>query len=248
MGQNAYSALMGAYPTAILWQAFHGTSSPIVVAQNLKIKMWAPLLEIRITGDWEKAFDHFSGQATGRYLWFSADVKAEMNKLRTDGTLTVEVLVDPTIPGGQAIQETVDKKTDLVFNKFMDLAMKAIFDPPPPTVTAAETSSGTVSAPGGAKVETTPWSAGLALKARFDRTNLDLEYHEKREQAFLQETTISSSLEGMFEEMKNDPQAEKKYFDSVRPASGICLVSSRLPQHPRRNPVDGSCFPENRST
>src|SRR4051812_5779058 len=59
-GQNAYSALVGAYPAAIMWAAFHGTASPVVVIQNLKLKMWSPVVEISIHGHWRKVFEHFS--------------------------------------------------------------------------------------------------------------------------------------------------------------------------------------------
>ncbi|UBV44111.1 hypothetical protein LAJ19_14985 (plasmid) [Deinococcus taeanensis] len=201
MGQNAYSALLGAYPTAILWQAFHGTSSPIVVMQNLKIKMWAPMVEIRIRGRWKKVFDHFSAAVHAHYLWASADIKAEFNNMRTNGDIEVEIAVDPTIPGAGDIQAMIDKRTDLVFEKFMAEAQKVIFEPPQPQVPPAEASSG-----GG------PWGVGVALKYRHDNTELELNYHERREMAFLQETTISSSLEGMADEIKRDPNAEKKYF------------------------------------
>ncbi len=204
MGQNAYSALLGAYPTAILWEAFHGTSSPIVVMQNLKIKMWAPMVEISIRGKWKKVFEHFSAAVSAHYLWASADIKAEFNNMRTSGDIEVLISVDPTIPGAGDINAMIDKRTDLVFEKFMAEAQKVIFEPPQPQVPPAEASSG-----GGL------WGVGLALKYRHDNTELELNYHERREMAFLQETTISSSLEGMFEEMKHDPSAEKKYFLSV---------------------------------
>ncbi len=203
-GQNAYSALLGAYPTAIVWQAFHGAASPIVVFQNLKIKMWAPLVEISIRGRWRRVFEHFSAAVHAHYLWASADIKAEFNKMRTNGDIEVIVSIDPTIPGGAAIQQAVDKKTDLVFQKFMEQAQKMIFEPPMPQVQAAEASSG-----GGL------WGVGVALKWRRDETDLELNYHEKQEFAYLQDTTISSSLEGMAGEIQLDPNAEKKYFLSV---------------------------------
>jgi hypothetical protein len=204
MGQNAFSALVGAYPAAILWQAFHGASSPVVVIQALKIKMWAPLVEIRIRGNWSRIFDHFSAAVNAHYLWASVDIKREVNNMRMNGTIDVEVLVDPTIPGAQLIQETVDKKTDLVYTKFMEAAKTVIFDPPMPQVPPAQASSGGWL-----------WGGGLALKSRHDTTTLTLDYHEKRIQAYLQDTTISSSLEGMYDEMKQDAGAEKKYFLSV---------------------------------
>jgi hypothetical protein len=86
----------------------------------------------------------------------------------------------------------------------MDQAMKVIFEPPAPQVEPAEASSG-----GG------PWGVGVALKYRRDSTSLELNYHESRQIAYLQEHAPSSSLAGMFEEMHADPGAEQKYFRTV---------------------------------
>lgn len=207
-GQNAFSALVGAYPAAILWESFHGTASPVVVMQAMKLKVWSPVVDLRIRGQWSRVYEHFSAHAQGRYLWASVDVKAELNRMRINGDIEVEVRVDPTIPGGEEMSRKLDERSDLVFEKFMDAAKKAIFDPPQPSVEAAQASSG----PGSMF---SPWGAGVALKARRDETQLTLEYHETRQQAYLQEHVISSSLAGMYEEMHKDPDAERKYFRSV---------------------------------
>lgn len=203
-GENAFSALIGAYPTAILWEAFHGVSSPIVVIEALKLKVWSPVVELRIHGNWDKIFEHFSADVNAHYLWASADISVEINKMRTNGTLEVDVKVDQTLPGADKMAEMIDKRTDLILNKFMEAAQKVIFDPPQPKVDAAHASS----PPG-------PWGVGVALKYRRDETNLTLDYHETRQFAYLQDHTISSSLEGMFDEIKRDPTAEKKYFLTV---------------------------------
>jgi hypothetical protein len=203
-GQNAYSALIGAYPTAILWQAFHGTSSPIVVIQNLKLKVWSPVVEVSIRGRWRKVFEHFSAAVHAHYLWASVDLKAEFNRMRINGTIEVDVKVDQTLPNADKIAEQIDKRSDLVFEKFMEQAKQTIFEPPAPNVPAAEASSG-----GG------PWGVGVALKWRRDETDLELNYHETRQFAYLQEHTVSSSLDGMYDEMKRDPTSERKYFLSV---------------------------------
>ena len=55
----------------------------------------------------------------------------------------------------------------------------------------------------------------MALKYRRDTTNLNLDYEETQQFAYLQDHTISSSLAGMYDEMKADPEAERKYFLTV---------------------------------
>jgi len=86
----------------------------------------------------------------------------------------------------------------------MDAAQKVIFEPPPPKVDPAHADSG-----GGL------WGVALALKYRRDETHLDLYYHEKREMAYLQSNTVSSSLGGFIDEIKADPEAEKRYFKTL---------------------------------
>jgi len=202
--QNAYSTLVGAYPTAILWEAFHGVASPIVVIQALKLKVWSPVVELSIRGDWDTVFEHFSAAVHASYLWASADVAAEINNMRATGKIVVDLKVDQTLPGADKIAETIEKRSDLVLQKFMEMAQKRIFEPPAPKVDAAQAST----PPG-------PWGLGLALKYRRDTNKLKLEYNETRQFAYLQEHTVSSSLEGMYDEIKKDPTAERKYFLSV---------------------------------
>jgi len=208
-GTHAFSGLLGAYPTAICWEAFHGTASPLIVIQNYKLKVWSPVVTLDIVGEWDKVFEHFSANAQGRYLWASVDLKAEFNKMRTNGTITVNLKVDTTLPGADKIAEQLDKKSDLVYEKFMEAAKRMIFDPEPPKVEAAQASSS-----GGGSIFS-PWGAGLALKYRRDTTNLRLEYHQTQQFAYLQDHTISSSLAGMYDEIRQDPAAERKYFLNV---------------------------------
>ncbi len=207
-GTHAFSGLLGAYPTAICWEAFHGTASPLIVIQNYRLKVWSPVVTLSIQGEWKSVFDHLSAAASGRYLWAKVDLEAEFNRMRTEGTITVDLKVDTTLPGSEEIARRLDEKSNLVFEKFMEQAKTKIFDVPTPQVEAAEASSS-----GGGIFS--PWGAGLALKYRRDENSLKLAYHETQQFAYLQDHTISSSLAGMYDEMKADPDAERKYFLSV---------------------------------
>jgi hypothetical protein len=201
MAENAYSGLVGSLPAALIWASFHGGTTPIGVWQNMRMKVWAPLVEIWIDGNWSRIQDHFSAAAHGGWWFWSADIKAEFNNLRLNGDIQVQISVDPTIPGGEKIQEMIDKRTDLVFQKFMEEAQKVIFDPASFSEKPAEASGGFLGLGGGA-----------AFKLRQDRTTLSLHYHEKREMAYLQEYPISGQLEGLYDQLKADPSSEKKYF------------------------------------
>lgn len=209
-GTHAFSGLVGAYPAAICWEAFHGTASPLIVIQNYKLKVWSPVVTISIRGHWDRVFSHFSAAASGHYLWASVDLKAEFNNMRINGTIEVDLKVDTTLPGADEIAKRLDEKSDLVFQKFMEQAKGIIFDPPQPQVQPAEASSSS----GGGSIFS-PWGVGVALKYRRDETRLELNYTETQQFAYLQDHTISSSLAGMYDEIRQDPDAEKKYFLSV---------------------------------
>jgi len=208
-GENAYAALLGAIPSEIVWAGFHGVYSPIVVSQQLILPVWTELIHLKITADWERCFDHFSGVAGGRAWWFSADVRGEFNKLRIGGEgIKVEMSIDGTIPGGDKLEQEMQKRIDLIFQKFMDMATKTIFEPMPavPPAEAPKQAGGFFSS------LFKPYGVGVSLKARVDRTQLDLKYEETRNFRYNQPTTISSSLEGFYDEIKADPEAEHKYF------------------------------------
>lgn len=208
-GENAYGGLIGPIPSEIVWAGFHGTYSPLFVTQNLVMPMWSQMMRVKITGSWERIFTHFSAHANARYLWFSADVKAEFNQLRINGDIKVEVDIDGTMPGAQEMERMINQRIDLIVQQFTEQAKKVIFDPPMPQVEPAQAPSGGIfsSIFGG--------GGGLALKFRRDEQYVNLNYEETRYFRYNQPHTISSSLEGFYNEIKRDANAENKYFQRL---------------------------------
>jgi len=206
-GENAFSGLMGALPSELIWAGFHGGASPIVVAQHLTLPVWSQELYLKITGDWDRVFEHFSAHANAKFLWFGADIKAEFNNLRISGGIKVEMAIDGTIPGADKMEEEIHKRIDAITKIFTDQATQIIFEPAPPEVKPAEAPSGGILSSffGG-------YGGGLALKYRRDETNLNLYYEQTQYIRYLQPTTISSSFEAFYNVFKKDPEAEKKYF------------------------------------
>jgi hypothetical protein len=204
--ENAYAGLIGQIPSELVWAGFQGGASPIVVAQNLMLPVWSQQIYLKITGEWDRIFQHFSAHANYRYMWFAADIKAEFNQLRINGGIKVEMHVDGTLPNAQQMEEMINKRIDLVVDKFMQQATLRIFEPAPPTVPPAQAPSGGIFSGlfGG--------GGGFAAKYRRDQTKLNLFYEETRYHRYLQPTTISSSFEGFYNVMKRDPDAAKKYF------------------------------------
>lgn len=204
-GENAFSGLVGSIPAALLWEGFHGSYSPLVVSQSLQMKVWSQDIRLHLSGDWSSIYQHFSAAAQGRYLWFSADVKAEMNNMRISGALKVDLEIDGTLPNADKLEAEINKRADLITQKFMEQAAKTIFDPPPPNVAPAEAKSNPLAA----------FELGVALKFRQDTRETHLKYEETRAHQYIQPHFISSSLEGFYDEIKADPKNEKKYFTRV---------------------------------
>lgn len=198
---NAYSAMMGSIAACIVWNAFHMGTGPIVAYQNMLVRMISPLMTIDMHGDWSRIQDHISMAAHAGGLFWSADIKAQFDSLRESGDLEVTTFVDTSLPGADKLQEYMDKRTDLVFQKFMDLAKTTIFDPASFNEQPAEASGGFLGLGGGG-----------ALKLRRQQTNLRLDYHERKELAYLQSYPISGSLDGLADVIRADSAAERKYF------------------------------------
>jgi len=188
----------------MLWASFHGGSSALTVWQYMKLRVWSPAVHIHIEGDWDRVQTHESFAAhAGGWFW-GADVQAAFNQMRIDGTITVTVEVDTTLPNAAQLQESIEKRSDVVFQKFMDEAQKTIFDPAPFQEAPAEASGGFLGLGGGA-----------AFKLRTDQTHQHLEYDEHREMAYLQDYPVSGQMEGLYDVIKADPTAEKKYFTTL---------------------------------
>src|SRR5260370_30846469 len=143
-------------------------------------------MTMEVTGDWSRVQDHFSGEAKAGGLFWSADIKAQFDSLRTSGTINVRTFVDQSLPGADKLQDYMDKRSDLVFQKFLDLAKQAIFDPAPFTEQPAEASGGFLG-----------FGGGVALKLREQRTSLTLDYHETKEMAYLQPYPVNRTLDGI---------------------------------------------------
>jgi len=207
--EHAFSGLLGTLPTAILWQGFKGAFSPVSVVQSFLIPVWSTNIRLRITGSWRRVFEHFSSHAKGRYHWFSADIKAEFNNLRISGGITVDLLIDGTAPAADQMQNEINRRIDLVVTQFTALAQQIIFAPAP-QVAAAEAGDG-----GGLLGGLFGFGGGLALKWRRDQADVDLRYEETRKFRYNRFHVVSSSLEGFYDEIKKDPNAERKYFETL---------------------------------
>lgn len=193
----------------ILWQDFQGGNSTVTVYMDMDLELWSPTMELSIEGDWERVFDHFSAAASGRNWWFEGDISVELEKIITDGTLDVDIKIDGTKPGADELEETINQRADFITKQFMEQATKAIFDPAPPNVDAAEANArkGFFGGLFG--------SGAFELKKKYERRELSLKYNEKRTTRYLKHHRADGHLRGFFNELQEDPDAIDKYFTRV---------------------------------
>jgi hypothetical protein len=202
---NAYSALLGAIPAAILYNSFHMATGSLTVKQDMLIRVVSPQMTISIDGDWSHVQTHLSGAAHAGGLFWAADLKAQYDSMRQSGDIEVKTFVDTSLPNADKLQEYMDKRTDMIFQKFMELMKQAIFDPAPFQEPPAQASSGLFGLFGG----------GAAFKLRQQRISGSIGYHETREMAYTQLYPVGGTMDGLYDVLKADPAAEKKYFLNV---------------------------------
>ncbi|PEP31723.1 hypothetical protein CN575_21810 [Bacillus wiedmannii] len=202
-GENAYSGMVDKLHSELLWASFHGTSSNIVIQNLLQIPVWTQTLSLKITGNWDKIFEHFSAQAHGGW-WWSADIAVEFNKLLANGHIKAEMKIDGTNPNSEEMTKLMEQHKELIIKQFMEQANKFIFEPAPPNVEPAKAGRGFFG-----------FGGGFALKYRRDETRLNLSYEETLDYKYNKNYPISSSLTGFYNDIKHDPEAERKYFSKV---------------------------------
>jgi hypothetical protein len=204
--RNAYTAALGPFAAAAMEAAFAGQSSPVFVHTKLKHKFWTTPIRIRLRAQWKRVFDHLSAAFQGRIFSIKTDLQGQFNRLVSSGVIQRELFIDGEQVGPERVKE-IEARAQLVFDKFVSEAEKAIFAPAP-TIEAA-------------KAEPNDGLLGLfpgksfALKAERDVTTFELSYDETLNQTFLWENIVSAHLKGFFDELGANPENRAKYFSEV---------------------------------
>jgi hypothetical protein len=208
VGNNAYTAMVGQYPAQIIESAFHGASSPIFVHNALKHKFYTGAFTASIHGDWNAIYNHFSADLKASYFFVKGDIQAAFNSAVKNGVITRKITIDNEILSPEK-EKQYEAQVDKVFDKFMEAAQKTIFDPAPPKIENAKAA------------DTGAVGVSFALKIQHDETHLTLDFNEEIDETYIKDNVISAHLMGFYDVLKNDPSAEKKYFDTVHLDEGF---------------------------
>jgi len=206
-----YGALLGSIPSAVAYAGFHDTGTgPIFVTQNMDVRVVSPVMTIDIMGDWSRIQEFYSGAVSASGFFWDVDIKSTFESMRTQGIVEVHTFVDESLPGAKEMKEYMDKRSDLVYQKFSEMAKQTIFDPVPFTEKPAEAQQG-----GGGFLTSFFGGAGAAFKMRKQRISLHLDYHETREIAYIQPYQVGGTLDGVADDIRADPAKDKVYFTKV---------------------------------
>lgn len=123
-GDNAaaFSLTLSQEGATILEQAFEQGTTPVGVIYDLKFTAMRPALNVKITADFKRIYNHFSGSVSGQYYFVQAGIDAGFEKLVQDGVIKIEV----TNFTGEA---DLKEKEDWAKNFFKDKLMSEWFQP-----------------------------------------------------------------------------------------------------------------------
>lgn len=202
-GENSYSIMMGQFPSQIVEDSFQKGTSGITVWAALKLKFWVKPFQAQISGHWEDIHTHFSTAFSGKYLWAKVDIQAAFNDAVRSGVIKQKITVDTTVITEEN-RKMYEAQLDMVFNKFLEQAEKTIFNKEYTTPENAKADAGKGW-----------WGVGFSMKYQRDASTLDLYFEKEVDEPYIQETSASSALEGVYAELQKDKNNLKKYFSIV---------------------------------
>ena len=88
----AFSLQLSQEGATILREAFRKEGAPVGVLYNLKFTGIRPALEVKITADMKRVYDHFSASLSGQVYFVQLGIEAGIEKLKQSGALKVEVI------------------------------------------------------------------------------------------------------------------------------------------------------------
>ena len=88
----AFSLQLSQEGATILREAFKKEGAPVGVLYNLKFTGIRPALEVKVTADMKRVYNHFSASLSGQVYFVQLGIEAGIEKLKQSGALKVEVI------------------------------------------------------------------------------------------------------------------------------------------------------------
>jgi hypothetical protein len=199
---NAYSAMLGQVPVQLIKGAAKSGETNLVVENDLKFNINAPVTKIEIDGDWNSVYSHFSAAYGNDAILTDTEVEAEVSSLVRNGTLSVEIDYNSAFVDEDRIKNLRDTATEMA-STFKTIAKDAI-------LTEAEPSTES------AKAEDRLIGNQYKVKAKFEHEKLSLGYNMSENKRVNRLTTNRAQMTGLIDEFQKNPEeAKDRYFSTV---------------------------------
>lgn len=217
---NAFTVMLGSRPVQMLQASAESGTSQITLENHIAYEVWSLVTEIRITGEWETAFEHFSTHLSGSPSWMSnLDVKYAMDKMVQDGALSVEVSFGAGMVDAKQ-QERYEDAADDIAQTFMEMIEQRLSNAEEfiqdlqNEDAKAEPGTETISFLGRSFSVTRPGFTAALNRRKVDFKG-SLNYHKKINKQTLRNEVVSSNLSGVFDKLRQDDSAWDRYFSEV---------------------------------
>lgn len=220
-GTNAFTVMLGNRPVQMLMAASESGNSQITLANEISYYVWQTVTEIKITAHWDSVYDHYSHHIKGGVWFLSGDFKKVTNDLIQSNAIEVEVLFGAGMVDAKK-QEDYEKAADeiaktmllKISEKLASAETKATEDVA--TAEAKKFNFAKITKNAGAIAAV--WGSaefGAAFKSRRDDFSGTETFSKKVSAQELKSETLSSQMEGLFDELKNSEEVRQRYFSKV---------------------------------
>ncbi len=205
---NAFTVMLGNRPVQMLLGAAKSGNSQVTLENHVRYAIWTMVTKIEITAEWEHVYEHFSMNIKGKTFLADVDYQKIVDEMVSDGVITVKVSFGAGMVDAKQ-QEVYEKAADTIADEFMKTMEEHLLQAA--KVTKEEAAE--------AETSTTPWfwfrGGGFAMKDREDITKGSRTYTKEINKQVERPDVLSSQMEGLFDELKNDESAEDRYFSEV---------------------------------
>jgi hypothetical protein len=131
--QASFSVQLDQYGATVLEQALQGEMAPIAVIYSLDFVALRPAFRVRMQVDWDRVQSAINDSFSGGFLFFSADIEKEVDKLIESQVivLTVDTFVTDT-DGGKDIAGDRDRAVSEVYDMIKSTFFQSSLPPPKP--------------------------------------------------------------------------------------------------------------------
>lgn len=212
VGTNAFSAMLGQFPVQLIEGAAESGESNITIENHVTYNVWAPVASVEIEGDWEAVFTHLSAAYSGGAFFTKADLQGEIENMEKEGAIEVKVEYNEAFVGDEEADK-YENAADEIAEQFISIAEESILQKETPDVESASANG-------------SRWfpSRKFSMKAQYNKESLSLNYSKKIDKKIERKSVQRTTLTGLFDELKENEEARKRYFSNVYLEEGFQKV------------------------